>query len=1083
MARARAWVGLGLCALLLLPVGGAAAIALPTLPTADPPGLPVPAVSHPRLGFVDRSSLLREATLSAEVDGPGDHTWVAGTRVSSQDLATGRRQDGEGSSWVSPERRPRVAWVSTVDAAGPDDAGDVYVSVLPEPAAELPTDQRVTCDPARESHPVLSPDGTLVAFATDARGDWDVAIAPVPTEGEGCRASAGFTFLTGPGSQDTWPTWLDDERIVYAGARDGGQPDLFGVTADATPIAQLTATPGISETQPAAQVISGGWRLVFTTTQFRADGSLALLVMGGPDLLPATVVDPYASSCCRPQGSEGSWSPAGSSVAFTSTQDDPAGDVWVTRWVTQDGARTFRVLGQAAVIATFGVSESHATWVDDDVTGGEGGWDASARIVFTEEVPSTDVSDVVADDGSDPRLIESLGTTWDAERLAEAGIEYSPDGTRVAYSAPVPPDIGEEDEPVILAAALVPTYGQRVVIADATTLDVVGPTYVPDDEDDVDLDPTWSPDGSTIAFVRWHYWGDGYTLPRIFTLDVGSGAVTQLTVGLGTDDWAVDPSWSPDGTRVVYATGTGDDEVPSGASYLAVVDVRTGVSSRLRVTYPRCDYYGGDCVFDVQGRSPDWSPDGTQVAAADLVAMPRWFAGGYYGPPDFRDPRRLEVPGGIGIVDLSSPGGLEVVRARALTGVADDGTATPTVAQVAHAADPEWSPDGSHVAFSAVPVGLPWERRGIAEVAAVDGSGLRLVADPPGVQREPGYQPWTDLVLTLATSVVGGDGSATVTAAATNAGPGWAARPTVTVRLPLGLSTPGVAGCLVGGQVLTCVATTQLAPGGTATFDLPVLGVTQAAVSTVDAVAITASPERVVTNNTATIDVGVPGGVSVDVTLSAPPVAWVGGLPVSATFTVRNGGSAPSEGVTLTTTYPGTVTPSGLAPCAAPTGTCALGTLPGLGAVVLTAVLTPDVVFEGPPQLGDVTATVSTTSPDPAPADNSARAALEVRRPHVDLQPAVARPGEVVFLAGTDFPPGADVNLSWSLGIMGIQNPLTAGPDGRWALAVPLIRDSLVVQRLLQARNGQVPPLYGDVTAPLLVVPTSIDAPTFLFRK
>lgn len=58
-----------------------------------------------------------------------------------------------------------------------------------------------------------------------------------------------------------------------------------------------------------------------------------------------------------------------------------------------------------------------------------------------------------------------------------------------------------------------------------------------------EVEPAWSPDGSTLAFVS----NRGGTT-EIYLLTVSSGAVTQLTSGAGTK---AQPAWTPDG-RLVY---------------------------------------------------------------------------------------------------------------------------------------------------------------------------------------------------------------------------------------------------------------------------------------------------------------------------------------------------------------------------------------------------------------------------------------------------------------------------------------------------------------------------------------------------
>jgi Tol biopolymer transport system component len=74
-------------------------------------------------------------------------------------------------------------------------------------------------------------------------------------------------------------------------------------------------------------------------------------------------------------------------------------------------------------------------------------------------------------------------------------------------------------------------------------------------------DPAWSPDGSKIAFVS-HRPGD--TNRNVYVMNSnGSGTAANLTendddpVYQGHDDG---PSWSPDGSRIVYSNGTSDSE-------------------------------------------------------------------------------------------------------------------------------------------------------------------------------------------------------------------------------------------------------------------------------------------------------------------------------------------------------------------------------------------------------------------------------------------------------------------------------------------------------------------------------------------
>ena len=89
--------------------------------------------------------------------------------------------------------------------------------------------------------------------------------------------------------------------------------------------------------------------------------------------------------------------------------------------------------------------------------------------------------------------------------------------------------------------------------------------------------PSWSPDGSQIAFVRRHGEGDVDKMPNqyIFVIDAKTGAQPRrLTTA--TADESGRPSWSPDGKSIAYLLG---DEVKYSAydqSKIAVMPAAGG---------------------------------------------------------------------------------------------------------------------------------------------------------------------------------------------------------------------------------------------------------------------------------------------------------------------------------------------------------------------------------------------------------------------------------------------------------------------------------------------------------------------------
>ncbi|GGL06035.1 amidohydrolase [Sphaerisporangium melleum] len=130
---------------------------------------------------------------------------------------------------------------------------------------------------------------------------------------------------------------------------------------------------------------------------------------------------------------------------------------------------------------------------------------------------------------------------------------------------------------------------------------------------DPELEPTrpsWSPDGSQIAFCAFK--GGGF---HIWTMAPDGSRLRQLTSG-PWDDRGV--AWSPDGTRIAFSSERGGDPV-TGASYdIWTVDVRSGELKRLTDDTGTEDY------------DPAWYPDGGAVlfvragtqGARTLAAVP-----------------------------------------------------------------------------------------------------------------------------------------------------------------------------------------------------------------------------------------------------------------------------------------------------------------------------------------------------------------------------------------------------------------------------------------------------------------------------
>ncbi|MFC9335235.1 hypothetical protein [Arthrobacter sp. NPDC057009] len=401
--------------------------------------------------------------------------------------------------------------------------------------------QRITCDnSAAEFHPVVSPDGTALAYASDARGNLDIWLVRLAEDLKDCPQAQQLTVSD---ADDAWPTWAaDSSSVIFSSGRKDPLGDLFQLPvpepggASEANLIQLTAGPD-ADTQPAAyrQVDidsgSGPTWVAFTTTRYNRGGSLAALqITSGaaamPKVFPLWPTDTEADSGRAPGfgSSEPAWSPAGDRIAFTSRRDDPSGDVLIAQLVFADNSFEIDPSRIVRAAADAGTAESHAAWLSSDPV--------STFIAYTARTPKADISDAAAFDGSARRVVA-------AATLDNAGPAYSPDGTALLWSHELGTGTGWE------------LVRGRADGSDASPLNYER------GERDVDRDPVWSPDGRRIAFTRYSWTGDGYSDPATWILDLGAerpdGAPApsrQVSNKAPADVryWEEDPNWSPDGS-------------------------------------------------------------------------------------------------------------------------------------------------------------------------------------------------------------------------------------------------------------------------------------------------------------------------------------------------------------------------------------------------------------------------------------------------------------------------------------------------------------------------------------------------------
>lgn len=258
-----------------------------------------------------------------------------------------------------------------------------------------------------------------------------------------------------------------------------------------------------------------------------------------------------------------------------------------------------------------------------------------------------------------------------------------------------------------------------------------------------DDSPTWSPDGTQIAF-----WSNRNAQAGIYIMDVYSGAVRRLPLSAGAT--ATNLAWSPDGTRLAFANHFSNQDT----IYIVDADCRENCDNRVRRIVN----------LDANDTAPTWSPDGRELAYVSNWAWSSSWQVFLVGA-DGGNARELTRAGMFSAWPTWSPDGeliafssqrreargwqIYVIKAEC-AGLLRVRCAAQRLTDAHDARGLAWSPDGRWIAFSSEFNGM----RDIYlldvtcirvqdEAVRVDGEGcaLRRLTQHPAYDIAPAWQP------------------------------------------------------------------------------------------------------------------------------------------------------------------------------------------------------------------------------------------------------------------------------------------------------------------------------------------------------
>ena len=390
--------------------------------------------------------------------------------------------------------------------------------------------KRITDEYNDARQPSWSPDGRQIAFQGYRDGTWRVwTVSP---------DGADLKALTSGPFDDREPVWSPDgSKIAFSSDRSGNY-DVWVLEVATGRVQQVTKNLA-NEFAPAWS--PDGREIAFVSTRAAAPGIYSSTLDGQERLLAATTGTAGAPS----------WTPNGSQVLFSTM---PGGG--------NASGETRLMLGTHAIASGEDYFPFRAQWLSTDevIYTADGKIKrrsiASGRVTaleFTATLPVT-----VPHYARKTRDFDST-TPQSAKGIVRP--VASPDGTHIAFAA----------------------------LGDIWTMPIGGSATRVTDDEFVDTDPAWSPDGKKLAFASDRAGG-----MDIWVRDLNSGTDRRLTSLPGAEGA---PTWSRDGRSVAFVSNV---EFKQGEIYIVSADggePRRIVDRSFGVGYPTWSANGRFLIF------------------------------------------------------------------------------------------------------------------------------------------------------------------------------------------------------------------------------------------------------------------------------------------------------------------------------------------------------------------------------------------------------------------------------------------------------------------------------------------------------